>query len=288
MTGARFSGQRSALAAAACVLALAPVVPASAQATADQPPAPEPAPAPMPERPPVRAVFGATSVSFVALNGQDRTWSLASAGAAFNTSETGVTSAEVQRTARPGLSNVRAEVRHDEHLTPNTAVYVQVSASDGDPLREQWGVGAGIVQRLSKHIQLTLDARAARYRTPGAPGQRTSFVGLAINPGVIITPKGTPLELTAQAIVLRNDRKEWQLGAAFRATWYTGDRDLLFAGLSRYPENELGRVRQLTSAYVGLRRELGGGIGLRATAEYARLEGAWHARTLSIGLEKRF
>lgn len=286
MTGARFSGQRGALAAAACVLALAPVAPASAQATADQPPAPEPAP--KSERPPVRAVFGGTSVSFVALNEQDRTWSLASAGAAFNTSETGVTIAEVQRTARPGLSNVRAELRHDEQVTPNTAVYVSVSASDGDPLREEWGVGAGIVQRLSKQIQLTLDARAARYRTPGAPGQRTSFVGLTVNPGVVITPKGTPLELTAQAIILRNDRKEWQLGAAFRATWYTGDRDLLFGGLSRYPENELGRVRQLTSAFVGLRRELGGGIGLRASAEYARLEGSWHARTLSIGLEKRF
>lgn len=149
-------------------------------------------------------------------------------------------------------------------------------------------MGAGIAQRVSKAVQLTLDTRAARYRTPGPAGTRTAFLGLAVKPGVIITPKGTPLELTAQAIVLRNERKEWRLGAAFRATWYTGDRDLLFAGISRYPEAELGRVRQLTSAVVGIRREVGGGIGLRASAEYARLEGAWTARTLSIGLEKRF
>jgi YaiO family outer membrane protein len=236
----------------------------------------------------VRAVFGSTSVSFVHLNGTDRTWSLASAGAAFNTSESGVTTAEVQRTARPGLTNVRAEVRHDQKIGPGTYVHVEVSASDGDPLREQWGVGAGIVQRVSKHVQLTLDARAARYRTLGPAGARSAFTGLTVTPGVIITPKGTPLELTAQAIILRNDRKQWQLGGAVRATWYTGDRDLLFAGLSRYPEIELGRVRQLTSAFVGMRRELGGGIGLRVSAEYAKLENAWNARTLSVGLEKRF
>lgn len=281
------------MAAAACVLALAPALPAHAQST-DQPPAPSPAPtpapdpAPAPPTKPVRAVFGSTSVSFVHLNGTDRTWSLASAGAAFNTSGSGVTTAEVQRTARPGLTNVRAEVRHDQKIGPGTYVHIEVSASDGDPLREQWGVGAGIVQRVGKHVQLTLDARAARYRTLGPAGARSAFTGLTVTPGVIITPKGTPLELTAQAIILRNERKQWQLGGAVRATWYTGDRDLLFAGLSRYPENELGQVRQLTSAFVGMRRELGGGIGLRVSAEYAKLENAWNARTLSVGLEKRF
>lgn len=240
------------------------------------------------ERPVVRTVFASGSVSFVDLRGKDGVWSLANAGIAINSSETGVTTAEVQRTTRPGLANVRGSVRHDEQVSKDTSVYVQASASTGDPLREDWGVGAGIVQRISKQFQLTLDTRAARYSTIDPAAAKPSFVGLAVTPGVIITPKGTPLEITAQAILLRNDRKDWQLGGAVRATYYTGDRDLLFAGLSRYPENELGVVRQSTSVYAGLRRELGQGIGLRVTAERTRLENTWTARTLSVGLEKRF
>jgi len=178
----------------------------------------------------LRTVFGSTCVSFVDLRGRDGTWSLTSAGAAFNTAERGVTVVEVQRTARPGLTSVHGELRHDQQLAEGTAAYLQFSASGGEPLREQWGVGGGIAQRVSRGLQLTLDARAAPYRTQFVAGGSTSFVGLAVNPGVIVTPKGTPPELTAQAIVLRNDRKQWQFGAAFRANWYTGDRDLLFAG----------------------------------------------------------
>lgn len=295
MTICRIRARKVAYAAVA--LAIAHGAPALAQDAAPpeaSPPAPRPQPEPEPEalaEPPrgaVGTVFGSTSVSFVELRGQDRTWSLASAGAALRTSSTGTTTAEVERAARPDLANVRAILRHEEQLSGDTTAYVQASASTGDPLREQWGVGAGVVQRISKHLQLTLDARAARYRTPGPEATRTAFTGLSVNPGVIVTPKGTPLELTAQAIVLRNDRGQWRLGGAVRATWYTGDRDLLFGGLSRYPENELGRVRQLTSGYLGVRRELGGGIGLRVVAEHARLEGTWTARTLSLGLEKRF
>ena len=60
------------------------------------------------------------------------------------------------------------------------------------------------------------------------------------------------------------------------------------AGASRYPENELGVVRLLSSFFAGMQRELGRGIGLRLTAEQARLEGTWTARTISISLEKRF
>ncbi len=279
------SGKAAVAACAAMVLAMIPGAPAIAQ-SASQPAAETAEPAA--PRPAVRSVFGSVAVSFVDLRGQDRTWSLASGGAAFNTSGTGVTTIEVQRAARPGLENIRGVVRHDETLSDDTSVYLQASASGGDPLREQWGVGGGIVQRISAQLQLTLDARAARYRTPGAAGQRSAFTGLAVNPGVVITPKGTPLELSAQVIALRNDRKDWQFGGAVRALYYVGDRDFLLAGASRYPENELGRVRQLTSGYVGLRHELGRGIGLRVTAEHARLENTWTARTVSIGLEKRF
>ena len=84
-------------------------------------------------------MFASGPISFVELRGQDHTWTLASAGAAFNTSATGVTTAEVQRTARPGLENVRGALRHDEQLSKDTSVYVQASASSGDPLREDWG-----------------------------------------------------------------------------------------------------------------------------------------------------
>lgn len=239
-------------------------------------------------KPLVNSVFGSASVSLIELAGTDRTWSLVGGGAALNTSANGVTTAEVQHTARPGLENLRAGLRHDEQLSKDTGVYVQASVSTGDPLREDWGVGAGIVQRISAQLQLTLDARAARYSTLDPAATQPDFVGLAINPGVIITPRGTPLELSAQTIFLRNDRKDWQVGGAIRAMWYTGDRDFFIAGASRYPENELGVVRQLTSGYAGLRREMGQGIGLRVTAEYADLEGAWKARTLTVGLEKRF
>lgn len=284
----------------AAALAAAPGVAAHAQDAG--PPEPEqpasqtqPQPLPLPDqtppsddRPAVRTVFASSAVSFVDLRGADLTWSLVGAGAVFNTSSTGTTIAEVARAARPGLANVHASIRHEEQLSPRTRVYLQPSASVGDPLREDWGVSAGVVRKISAQLQLTLDARAARYRTPGPAGARSAFTGLSLNPGVIITPKGTPLEITAQAIVLRNDQKDWQIGGAARAIWYTGDRDLLFGGLSRYPENELGRVRQLTSAYLGVRREVGGGIGLRVVAEHARLQGVWTARSLSLGLEKRF
>lgn len=278
----------AALIAAAVFLAAVPAAPVlaqSAEATVEGQQAGEPEAG---RQPAIRSVFASGSIAFVELNGQDRTWSLVGGGAAINTSASGVTTAEVQRAGRPGLENLRGSVRHDEQLSKDTSVYFQASASTGDPLREDWGVGAGIVQRLSRQLQLTLDARAARYSTPDPAAPRPSFVGLAVNPGVILSPKGTPLELSAQAIVLRNDRKQWQVGGAVRALYYTGDRDFFMAGASRYPENELGVVRQLTSAYVGLRRELGGGIGLRVTAEYADLEGGWKARTVSVGLEKRF
>lgn len=272
---------------AALGLAVAGGTCANAQ-TAPPEPAPEPPAAPNADCPDIKSVFASGSISFVELRGQDRNWSLATAGVAFNTSETGVTTAEVQRTARPGLENLRGALRHDEQLSKDTSVYVQASASTGDPLREDWGVNAGIVQRISAQLQLTLDARAARYSTPDPAAPRPSFVGLAITPGVVLTPQGTPLEFSAQAIVLRNDRKDWQVGGAVRAVYYTGDRDFFMAGASRYPENELGVVRQLSSFFVGMRRELGQGIGLRFTAEHARLEGTWTARTISLGLEKRF
>lgn len=277
-----FAGQVAALG-----LAVAGGTCANAQ-TAPPEPAPEPPAAPNADRPDIKSVFASGSISFVELRGQDRNWSLATAGVAFNTSETGVTTAEVQRTARPGLENLRGAMRHDEQLSKDTNVYVQASASTGDPLREDWGVNAGIVQRISAQLQLTLDARAARYSTPDPAAPQPSFVGLAITPGVVLTPRGTPLELSAQAIVLRNDRKDWQVGGAARAVYYTGDRDFFMAGASRYPENELGVVRQLSSFFVGMRRELGQGIGLRFTTEHARLEGTWTARTISLGLEKRF
>lgn len=264
-----------------------PTSEAEAEAEAEAAPPSEPAAAPD-NRPAIKTVFASAAVSFVDLRGADLNWSLVGGGAVFNTSASGTTIAEVARAARPGLANIHASLRHEEQLSPRTRVYLQPSASAGDPLREDWGVSAGVVQKISAQLQLTLDARAARYRTPGPTGVRSAFTGLAVNPGVIITPKGTPLEITAQAIVLRNERKDWQIGGAARAIWYTGDRDLLFGGLSRYPENELGRVRQLTSAYLGVRREVGGGIGLRVVAEHARLQGVWTARTLSLGLEKRF
>ena len=260
---------------------------ASAQTVSPQP-APEPPAAPETDRPAIKSVFASGSVSFVELRGQDKAWSLTSGGVAFNTSDNGVTTAEVQRTARPGLANVRSALRHDEQLSKDTSVYIQASASSGDPLREDWGVSAGIVQRISAQLQLTLDARAARYSTPDPAALRPSFVGIAIIPGVVVSPRGTPLELSAQAIVLRNERKDWQVGGAVRALYYTGDRDYFMAGASRYPENELGVVRQLSSFFAGMRRELGQGIGLRVTAEHARLEGTWTARTISVGLEKRF
>ena len=148
-------------------------------------------------------------------------------------------------------------------------------------------MSTGIVQRISAQLQLTLDARAARYWAPDPAALRPSFVGIAITPGVVLTPRGTPPEFSAQAIVLRNDRKDWQVGGAVRAIYYTGDRDYFMAGASRYPGNELGVVRNLSSFFAGMRRELGG-IGLRITAEHARLEGTWTARTISVGLEKRF
>lgn len=261
----------------------APIGPPDEQAAAERPEE-------RPAKPPiVRSVFITGSVSFVDLRGKDGVWSLANAGIAINTSETGVTIAEVQRTARPGLENWRGSVRHEEQLSKDTRAYVRVAVSTGDPLREDWGVGAGISQRISKAVQLTLDGHMSRYSaTAPAGAAKPRFTGIGINPGVVITPKGTPLEIDAQAIILRNDRKEWQLGGAVRATYYTGDRDLLFAGLSRYPENELGVVRQSTSFYAGMRRELGQGIGLRVSAEHTRLENTWTARTISVGLEKRF
>lgn len=293
----RASCWRGALAGpvAALGFAVAGTTCANAQ-TAPTQPAPQPVPQPVPgppatpngDRPAIKSVFASGSTSFVELRGEDRTWSLTSGGVAFNTSATGVTTAEVQRTARPGLKNVRGALRHDEQLSKDTSVYVQASASSGDPLREDWGVSAGIVQRISAHLQLTLDARAARYSTPDPAALRPSFVGLAVIPGVVLSPRGTPIEFAAQAIVLRNERKEWQVGGAVRALYYTGDRDYFIAGASRYPENELGVVRQLSSFFVGMRRELGQGIGLRFTAEQARLEGTWTARTISVGLEKRF
>lgn len=129
----RFAPPGRALAAAG-VLALVPALPAHAQ-SADEPTA-VPAAAP-PARPPERAVFGATAVSFVHLQGADRTWSLASAGVAINTGTTGVTTLEVERAARPGLANVRGVVRHDVQLSEKTSAYVQASASGGDPLREE-------------------------------------------------------------------------------------------------------------------------------------------------------
>ena len=276
---------------AALGLAVAGGTSANAQTTPPQP-APEPpaAPnaAPGADRPTIKSVFGSGSISFVQLRDEDLNWSLATAGAAFNTSATGVTTVDVQRSARPGLENLRGAVRHDEQLSKDTSVYVQASASTGAPLREDWGVSTGIVQRISAQLQLTLDARAARYSTPDPAAARPSFVGVAITPGVVLSPRGTPIEFSAQAIILRNDRKDWQVGGAVRALYYTGDRDFFTAGASRYPENELGVVRQLSSFFVGMRRELGQGIGLRFTAEHARLEGVWTARTISLGLEKRF
>lgn len=273
---------RSTSLAAALLLGGVPALPAAAQGAA----------APVPEapvaRPAVRAVFGAGSVSLVTSGGRESIWTQASAGVALATSAHGTATFEVQRITRPGLANLRGALRHEAQLSDGTAVAFALSASEGDPLRERWGIGGGIARRIGAQVRLALDARAARYRTLDLAGRSTSFVGLAVNPGLVVTPRGTPLELTAQAIMLRNERKAWQFGAMLRAHYYTGDRDFLVAGVSRYPENELGRVRQLTSAHVGLRREIGGGIGMRATAEYARLQGAWEARTISIGLEKRF
>ena len=270
---------------AATVLAALTAMPASAQSG---PAAPPMSAADETRSPPVKSVFAYGAVSFVELRGEDSTWSLAGAGAVVNASAKGVTTVEAQRTARPDLVNWRGSVRHDEQLSPATSAYVQVSASTGDPLREDWGIAAGGVQRVGPQVQLTLDTRIARYSTPDPAAGQSGFVGLAVTPGIVVTPRGTPLELSAQAIILRNDRKQWQAGGAVRALYYTGDRDFLIAGASRYPENELGIVRQLTSFYVGVRRELGQGIGLRLTAEQAKLEGAWKARTISIGLEKRF
>lgn len=263
-------------------LAVGVAVPACAQPDAVQPAATE-----APRRT-VNSVFGYGAITFVELGEQDRTWTLTGGGAAINSSRSGVITAEVQRAARPGLANIRGSVRHDEQISPNTSAYMQVSASTGDPLREDWGIAAGGVQRVSAQVQLTIDTRIARYSTPDPAAAQSSFVGLAVTPGIVVSPRGVPLELTFQAIILRNDRKQWQAGGAVRALYYTGDRDFLIAGASRYPENELGIVRQLTSAYVGVRRELGHGIGVRVTAEYSDLETAWTARTISVGLEKRF
>lgn len=266
-------------------LAALAATPANAQSG---PPAPPQLASEEASKPPVKSVFAYGAVSFVDLRGRDSTWALAGAGAVVNVSANGVTTVEAQRTARPDLENWRGSVRHDEQFSNATSAYIQVSASSGDPLREDWGIAAGGVQRVGTGVQLTLDTRIARYSTPDPAAEQSSFVGLAVTPGIIVSPPGTPLEFSAQAIILRNDRKQWQAGGAVRALYYTGDRNFFVAGASRYPENELGTVRQLTSVYAGVRHELGQGIGMRFTAEQAKLEGAWKSRTLSIGLEMRF
>ena len=123
----------------------------------------------------MRTVFGFTSVSFVDLRGRDSTWSLTSAGAAFNTAERGVTVVEVQRTERPGLTIFRTELPHDQQLAEGTAASLQVSASGGEPLREQWGVGGGLggtpgaTPSRPAGERRKADLSIAHRQTPGEP-----------------------------------------------------------------------------------------------------------------------
>jgi YaiO family outer membrane protein len=239
-------------------------------------------------KPPVAAVFAYGSLSTVRQGGANQTWSSIGGGATFNLSDSAIATAEVERISRVGLDNLRGAIRVEQQFSSGTRAHVSLSASTGDPFREDWAIGGGITQRVSPQMQLTLDARQARYSTVDPAAPQGSFSITSVLPGVVVTPRGTPLELSAQLINLRNPEGNWQQGWATRGLYYTGDRDFLLAGASRYPETEFGVVRQMTTFYAGMRRELGGGFGLRATAEQATLSGSYRARSINFGLEKRF
>jgi YaiO family outer membrane protein len=238
--------------------------------------------------PPVAAVFAYGSLSTVRQGGANQTWSSIGGGATFNLSDSAIATAEVERISRVGLDNLRGAIRVEQQFSSRTRAHVSLSASTGDPFREDWAIGGGITQRVSPQMQLTLDARQARYSMIDPAALQGSFSITSVLPGVVVAPRGTPLELSAQLINLRNAAGNWQQGWATRGLYYTGDRDFLLAGASRYPETEFGVVRQMTTFYAGMRRELGVGFGLRATAEQATLSGSYRARSINFGLEKRF
>jgi YaiO family outer membrane protein len=254
----------------------------------DNPPVQAPEQTSPQSKPPLAAIFAYGSLSTIRQGGANQTWSSIGGGATFNLSDTAIATAEVERIARVALDNVRGAVRVEQQLWSGTRAHLSLSASAGDPFREDWAIGSGIAQRVSPRVQLTVDARQARFSTLDPAALQGSFSVTSVLPGVVFTPRVAPLELSAQLINLRDAGGNWQQGWATRGLYYTGDRDFLLAGASRYPETEFGVVRQMTTFYAGMRRELGSRFGLRATAEQATLSGSYRARSINIGLEKRF
>ena len=230
-------------------------------------------------------VFGHTTVSNVAFESSDQDWTTISIGAAAKVSDDIQVSGDLQREDRTTEHNILVASRLDVRFSNHTAIYIGGAASFGAPLKENWSISAGVSQQVAPGFWLTLDTRYAEYKATGPGRADFALAFVKVAPGIVIAPKGSRVELSAQIINLWNADGQIDYGWAARANYYLGDRNYVFVGASQYPETERGVTRRMTSAFAGLRHDLTAKLGFRVTFERSRLENSYVQSGVTFGLE---
>lgn len=188
----------------------------------------------------------------------------------------------VELSRRFGETDVYAEARIEQRLSPGTSFYVSAGGTPNADFRPKWQIGAGISARVRSGPSatvLTLDARQARYRAGDIQ---------TVSPGIEQYVAGGRAWLTGRWINVFDENGRRHGGWLARGDVMASPRLRLFAGAADAPDVSEGVVTDTFSLFGGASVDVSRRTSLRfSIAHEDRARGADRLQA-SVGVGLRF
>lgn len=187
----------------------------------------------------------------------------------------------IEYARRFDMDDLYGEILVERRLSSSARVYASFGATAAPDFRAKWQVGLGGSVRLhggGYATVLTLDARQARF----ANGDVQS-----VSPGVE-QYLGKLGWLTARWINLFDERGTRRTGYLVRGDIQALPALRLFAGASKAPDTDEGRVVQVKSLFGGIVHDIGPRTALRASISYDDRATGFDRTQFGLGVGVRF
>ncbi|PSJ42106.1 YaiO family outer membrane beta-barrel protein [Allosphingosinicella deserti] len=184
--------------------------------------------------------------SYSALGSGRPDWKEATVQLGYNAGPATVIAGRLEGSRRFGFSDVYGELRLDQRLSSDAAIYVSLGGTPDADFRPEWQIGVGgslRVRRGPAATAVTLDARQARY----AAGDIQT-----VSPGVEQYIFGGRAWISGRWINIFDEAGNHQWGWLGRADVLATEAIRLFAGAADAPDVSEGVVTDTFSLFAGV------------------------------------
>jgi YaiO family outer membrane protein len=220
--------------------------------------------------------------SYSDLQGDQPDWREATVQLRYQLTEDTAVSGGVEAGRRFGRTDVYAEARVDQRVSPGTSFYLSAGVTSNADFRPEWQVGAGGSARVRggrNPTAVTLDARQARYRAGDIQ---------TVAPGVEQYLANGRAWLTARWINIFDETGEHHGGWLGRGDLMATERLRLFAGAADAPDVSEGVVLETFSLFGGLSYDVGPRSTVRLSVAHEDRERGSERLQVGLGLGWRF